>query len=238
MIASAQDRQILPAGLVRLLAGWADGDVPPSRQPLADRLGQWLTFTDALALFSALEADATASNTDAAPSPAVLRAAFDRLRHQLADRAPYDAGELLAADREAPDFSAYERQYFERQRMMSAGIGPLRANLRAALARRGPAQRQLAALDAVLERALAPRERELLARIPDHLARRFHALHAVQATTPDPAQSWRAAFLRDFHATLQAELALRLRPVAGLLAALELPLEADQDRPPTGTLST
>lgn len=40
--------------LVRLLARLADADVPESRQSLSDRLSQWLGWTDAISLSSAL----------------------------------------------------------------------------------------------------------------------------------------------------------------------------------------
>ncbi|WP_128596422.1 DUF3348 family protein, partial [Paraburkholderia kirstenboschensis] len=45
-----------PSGpaLIRLLARFADSDVPEPRQSLSDRLSQWLGWTDAIALSSAL----------------------------------------------------------------------------------------------------------------------------------------------------------------------------------------
>ncbi|HDV6329440.1 TPA: DUF3348 family protein, partial [Burkholderia cenocepacia] len=42
--------------LVRLLARLADADVAESRQTLSDRLSQWLGWTDAITLSSALNA--------------------------------------------------------------------------------------------------------------------------------------------------------------------------------------
>ncbi|WP_241018087.1 DUF3348 family protein, partial [Burkholderia sp. Ac-20349] len=46
--------------LVRLLARLADADVAESRQTLSDRLSQWLGWTDAITLSSALNANIAA----------------------------------------------------------------------------------------------------------------------------------------------------------------------------------
>ena len=78
---------------------------------------------------------------------------------------------------------------------------------------------------------LAPRERSLLATVPQLLGRRFEQLHqAHRGTLPadgadDPARwlqpgTWLTRFCHDMKAVLQAELDLRLQPVAGLLEAL------------------
>ena len=88
-------------------------------------------------------------------------------------------------------------------------------------------------LDAVLEKALSGRERDLLATVPALLARRFAQLYeahqarlAEAQTEDDPGQwmqagGWLAAFCADLRTVLLAELELRLQPVAGLLAALD-----------------
>jgi hypothetical protein len=116
---------------------------------------------------------------------------------------------------------------------MSAAIGALRVNARQALAEMSPAHRQLAELDATFEKALAARERNLLATIPMLLARRFaqryqdHRDTLADAANDDPAgwaqpDGWLEGFCRDVQAVLLAELELRLKPVAGLIAALGL----------------
>ena len=101
--------------------------------------------------------------------------------------------------------------------------------MRAGLAQRAPALRQLAALDGVLDQALAPRERSLLATVPQLLGRRFEQLHQAHrnalSTPDDPARwlqpgAWLHTFCQDMRVVLRAELELRLQPVAGLLEAL------------------
>ncbi|WP_345252366.1 DUF3348 family protein, partial [Pigmentiphaga soli] len=64
--------------LIRLLARLTDVDAAGAGQPLSDRLSQWLGWTDAIALSSALNARAAAADgarPAAAPSAAAPRAA-------------------------------------------------------------------------------------------------------------------------------------------------------------------
>ena len=111
---------------------------------------------------------------------------------------------------------------------MSAAITPLRASARKALATRSAAGRQLAGLDAAFEKSLSAREQSLLANVPILLARSFEQRFAERHTmtgNDDPASwtepgSWLDAFCRDAKRMLLAELDLRLKPVAGLIAAL------------------
>jgi hypothetical protein len=238
------------SGLVRALSDLAVAEVPGSKQSFADRLGQWLDFTDALALFSALNAG-TAAGVEpraAAPSTAgeLARQEFERVRAALADSittdgmlAPGRAGIALplpaqrASVDSAADFAPYHRCYLAHQRNMNLSIGPLRASVRAALSRHSPALGRLASLDAVMDQALAARERNLLATVPSLLARRFEQLFkahqaalAEAQVADEPGQwmqagGWLAAFCSEVQAVLLAELDLRLQPVAGLIAALD-----------------
>lgn len=225
-------------------------DVPVSKQSFADRLGQWLDFTDALSLFSALNAgtvDASEVQSEASsPESATARKAFARVRGALVDSMTADGElkpgkariELPAPAPHAPvesaaDFAPYHRYYLAHQRDMSASIGPLRATVRAALSRHSPTLKRLAALDAVLDQALGARERDLLATVPVLLAGRFEHLYkahqalVVQAQTADDPGGWMqpggwlAVFRREMQAVLLAELDVRLQPIAGLIAALD-----------------
>jgi len=243
-------RRFNSSRLVRALADLAVTDVPESKQSFAERLGQWLDFTDALSLFSALNAGTagTSEVKSVAPSPesAAARKAFAQVRDALVDSMTTDGGlkpgkariELPtpaphASLESAADFAPYHRYYLAHQRDMSASIGPLRATVRAALSRHSPTLKRIAVLDAVLDNALAARERNLLATVPVLLASRFEHLHKahqamlVQAqTTGDPDRwmqrgGWLAVFCREMQAVLLAELDLRLQPIAGLIAALD-----------------
>lgn len=225
--------------------------MPESKQSFADRLGQWLDFNQALALFSALQAGDTVSRDarPTAPSPEApeMRQAYERVRHGLIESitgdelfghgsqggelpvpAPNETGETPA------DFAPYHRYCLARQRDMMTSTGRLRASVRAALARHSPALKRLATLDAAFDQALAARERELLATVPSFLARGFEALYNAHRMSlarvqgeDDPAcwrqpGGWLDRFCREMHSLLLAELDLRLQPVAGLIAALEM----------------
>jgi len=231
------------ARLVRVLANLAVADVVEAKQSLAERLGQWLDFTDAMALFSALNGNAPVSQTKAPDSS--VQGEFARVRTTLADSITMDG--VLNPGRariklptpapnapveSAADFSPYHRYYQAHQRDMNAAIGPLRANVRAVLASGSPALQRLAALDAVLEQALATRERNLLATLPLLLAKRFGHLYKAHQEVlgdrldlDDPEMwmrpgGWLAMYCRDMQAVLLAELEVRLQPVAGLIEAL------------------
>lgn len=220
--------------------------MPESTQSFAERLGQWLDFQDALLVFSALQAGTVGAwelrSAGPSDSATAARQAFARVRDALVESVatgevptPCKAGidpALRGPVESATDFAPYHRYYLARQRDMSASIDPLRASVRAALSRHSPPLRQLAALDAVMERALAARERELLAKAPVLLARRFEQLDtahraasgAQAADEPHRGMQpggWLAGFCKEMQAVLLAELELRLQPIAGLIAAFD-----------------
>lgn len=207
------------AGLVRMLAELAVADVADPKQTFAERLGEWLDFKDALALYSALNSAATGAPSRAAPA-AALRGHLVQVRGELA-AAVAAAGTTQpggtnlalptplpnAAPESAADFAPFHRYYLAHQRAMAAAVSPLRASARAALAGRSAALRQLAALDAVLDQALAAREASLLATVPVLLGKRFAQLYeahrrereavrrdvAGQAVTADTAMTGEGA---------------------------------------------
>ncbi len=237
------------AELVRVLTELAVAEVTDPRQDLAARLSEWVDLKDALALYAALHSRPPAPAARALPA-ASLHAELARVRAELAagfTADPGPQGQRRVALRsalalptplphEAPattaDFAPFQRDYLAHQRAMAARIAPLRAAVRSALSRQSSALRQLAGLDAVMEQALAAREARLLATVPALLGRRFtHLLEAHQRTRDasrpdDPARwmapgAWLARFCAERQQVLLAELALRLMPVAGLLAALD-----------------
>ena len=192
------------AGLVRILAELAVADVADPKQTFAERLGEWLDFKDALALYSALNSAAVGAPSRAAPA-AALCGQLVQVRGELA-AAVAAAGTTQpggtnlalptplpnAAPESAADFAPFHRYYLAHQRAMAAAVSPLRASARAALAGRSAALRQLAALDAVLDQALAAREASLLATVPVLLGKRFAHLYAAhrrerEAAAPDVA---------------------------------------------------
>ncbi|MFZ2366130.1 MAG: DUF3348 domain-containing protein [Azonexus sp.] len=159
-------------------------------------------------------------NRDPAANPAHIPA-----------RIPFPTPLPNATPESAADFSPYHRYYLAHQRDMNATITALRANARKALAGQSAAGRQLAELDATFEKFLSARERNLLANIPIMLSKHFNRRYAehraalADLSADDPATwtqpgSWLEAFCHDARTVLLAELELRLKPVAGLIAAL------------------
>jgi hypothetical protein len=114
---------------------------------------------------------------------------------------------LKEAPEDGSDFLPHRRRYFGAQQAMELSLAPLREQARALLARCGPALAQLAALDAALAGALAPREQALLAQLPvllekHHTRLRETAPAAAPALTPDtPAAPAPAARTRKPQAT-------------------------------------
>ncbi len=255
------------SALIRLLARLSDVDVPDSPHAFAERLSHWLGWTDAISLSTALNGGAAtgpaaSAGAQAAPSAPASDSAEARdcarvraaLAKAIGDTDPFGADAPHDVTASAPiDFAPLRRHYQTRQQAMDIAITPLRARLRAALTARSPELARLAALDAVMEQALAPRERHLLSTVPGLLQRHFErsrraAAEAVAATnlatgaTEAPAPStglWLDLFRHDLQAVLLAELDLRLQPVEGLLDALRgaSPQAAVTPAPATSTTS-
>lgn len=232
------------SALVRVLSDIAPGIAEP-KYDFGERLGQWLDFSDALTLFSVLNNEA-GGNSSGRPAASDLAAQLERLRRNLGlsitnngvfareppdhpVRIPFPLPLPNATPESAAEFSPYHRYYLAHQRDMNAAITALRANARQALAGQSAAGRQLAELDATFEKILFTRERNLLANIPIMLSKQFsrrYAEHraALANAADDPATwtqpgSWLETFCDDVRTMLLAELELRLKPVAGLIAA-------------------
>lgn len=226
--------------LVRLLARLTEVDATESPQVLAERLGHWLGWAEAVPLSAALN-----RGTGPQPAPAEGTWAPDaahaaRVRAGLArdiaqdGRAPVRRARLPAmrgavAAEPMPDFAAFRRRYQMRQQALENGIEPLREQLRAQLAAASPAQGRLAAVDAVMARVLGLQERQWLAGVPALLEKHFERLRRAAAeapngadagTPPGEAPAWVRRFEQDMQHVLLAELEFRWQPIEGLLAAL------------------
>lgn len=259
MVRGSQRTRFTGSSLIRLLAHLADADAPaappptPPQQPaFAQRLAQWLAWTDAVALSGALKGAAATGPAQATPDR--QRAADEaagqlhRVRTALAKAIADDGSPASPAGRAGPaaapmprrpgaapaaadtDFAPHRQRYLAHQHRMHIRIAPLRARVREALeASASPALVRLAAVDAVMEQALDTHEQTLLARIPALLERRFQRLRGAHGTGPvadddSPGHgAWLATFRHDLHAVLLAELDLRLQPVEGLVEALRTP---------------
>ncbi|MDP2882359.1 MAG: DUF3348 domain-containing protein [Azonexus sp.] len=245
------------SALVRVLSDTLP-EVPDPKYDFGERLGQWLDFSDALTLFSVLNTEA-GSGTPVAPANSDLPAQLTRVRGHLSDsirndgvfspepaRIPFPTPLPNATPESAADFSPYHRYYLAHQRDMNSAITALRANVRKALAGQSAAGKQLADLDAAFEKFLFTRERNLLSNIPIMLGKRFDQRYtehraalanefandgADDPTTWTQPGSWLEAFCHDAQTMLLAELELRLKPVAGLIAALGSAAETKETKP-------
>ncbi len=230
----------------QLIRSLAELDLLESAEPagdFADKLGQWMHFTDAIALSSVLDsgmATAPVQSQELREAANVrLTAEFERIRafmvSSITKSCALKGGNThIKLPPVGPDvtYAPYRQFYDAHQRDMELSVEPLRVNLRAALAKASPPLRKLAELDIVMEKFLREREARLLARVPLLLQKHFDALYAAHqhALTgndqPDNPTDWTqpGGWLARFCQTLQALLLacaeLRLQPSAGLLEAL------------------
>jgi hypothetical protein len=238
MAAALPSATFSSSSLTRWLAdlsqvGVASAAVAP--QTLAERLGLWLNWTDAISMSAALNAGvatpAAGGGRDQRPVSGALAAECLRLRAALAHGISLEVSRAVGAARphascvepslgEDVDFSTYRRAYLAQQGRMESAIAGLRSELRGALSGRSAGLARVAALDAALETALRAKERHLLATVPDVLQRHFERLRQAQ-----PMQ-WLHRYAADMQSVLLAELDLRLQPIEGLLATLNLDLES------------
>jgi hypothetical protein len=201
------------SALVRCLVGQGIGPTAEPGLMVAERLGQWLDWTDAQALFTELQrqpaGDSSAARATTLPMARAALEEFHRVRGDLTRAITTDP---VFTDATA-DAATFRRHHLAHQQAMETRLGALRAQVRAALTAAAPALARLAALDALMAQALAARERQLLATVPALMAQRAARTRLAGDDIPvvDKAK------MRD---ALLAELALRLQPIEGLLEAL------------------
>lgn len=240
--------------LIRCLADLNLIETAEPSNTFAEKLGSWIHFADAIALSEVHSArPASPANPAKLPCAAQTRAhmaasrEFERIQAGLAESIkksflpklgkthivlPIPQLELpldLAAA-----YAPYRRFYEAHQRDMELRIQPLRTNVRDALAKVSPHLQKLAELDAVLEKILRERERQLLATLPLLLKKHFVQLFtayqqelADEQLTDKPADwiqaaGWLARFCGDLQRLLLAELELRLQPTAGLIETFDI----------------
>lgn len=235
----SQRTAITGSTLVRLLARLTQVDASESPQVFTERLGQWIGWAEAIPLSAALGAAAPVVPVEEGvwlPDEAHARRAQAQLEREIAEegqapmRRPRQATVRgIPQAPPAPDFGTFRRRYQTRQQAFDNAIAPLRAQLRAALAAVSPDMARLAAVDTVIERVLAPQERQWLAGVPalleKHYERLRQAAEAEGAATPVTAATadepaWVQRFGQDMQHLLRAELEFRWQPIEGLLAAL------------------
>ena len=203
--------------LTRLLARLADTPAPDTRPAFAERLGHWLSWPGAVSLSAALSAG------PAKPASHRVNGTDHGADREEADfqrvRAGLEAAIAAGPDEPASsptDFGPHRRHCIAQQQAMQEAIGALRQRLRDALARQSAAGARLAAIDAVMDQALAAHERSLLGLVPLRLQAHFEKLQCTAQTQ----SHWQDIFRDDRCRVLRAELAHRLLPAQGLLDTL------------------
>jgi hypothetical protein len=180
----------------------------------AERLGQWLTWSDAISLSAALNEGPSKSSRGRARLPGEEEADFQRVRATLEASIAAGSRELATSP---TDFGPHRRHCLAQQRAMQDAIGPLRQRLRDALSRHSPALTRLAAIDAVMDQSLTVHERNLLGLVPLRLQSHFERLQRAAGVD----DGWLRTFLEDMEHVLRAELTHRLLPAQGLLDTLQ-----------------
>ncbi|MGE8656411.1 MAG: DUF3348 domain-containing protein [Achromobacter sp.] len=187
--------------LIRLLTRLTDVDVPQSRQPLSDHLSQWLGWTDAIALSAALNNRPPAIAPGARTFSSAEERECERVRATLADAIASDTAataakrlmpgqvpaKVAALQADDADYSNFRQRYLSLQHTMETSIGNLRSRLRGMVAAKTPEMTRLAVVDAIMDRALLPRERSLLGAIPKLLQGHFDRLRLAEQAALDAA---------------------------------------------------
>lgn len=225
--------------LVRLFAQWAPAGAQAASTDLAEHLSHWVSAFDAIQLQAALRA---VKATGAAPAAGARSAKPAAGLAQDFERARLTLVKAISLDPALPNeftYAPYKRRHLELQRQMEQMVGALRDHVRQVLAQAAaPQLRQLAALDAALDKVLTPREQDILLTAVTLLEQRFAQLRknrlrdaeGAGQQEEDPAAwrrpgGWLHAFEKDWHDALLAELHLRLEPVAGLVEAAGIELK-------------
>ena len=202
--------------LIRCLADLALIEAAGSAHGFAEKLGAWIHFADAIAL-SAVHSAGPARSSQS-PAEAQVRArtaagsAFRRIQGELTESVRKSFSPKLGKAHfalpipqlELPldlavAYAPYPRFYEAHQRDMELRIQPLRVNVREALAQVSPQLRKFAELDALLEKILRERERQLLSTLPLILQKHFVRLFTEYQQTladkelTDKPASWIAA---------------------------------------------
>ncbi|CAB3924715.1 DUF3348 domain-containing protein [Achromobacter deleyi] len=234
--------------LIRLLTRLTDVDVPESRQPLSDHLSQWLGWTDAIALSAALNNRPPAIAPGARQFSSQEERECERVRTTLADAIASDTA-ATAAKRVMPgqmpakaaaalqaddaDYANFRQRYLSLQHTMETSIGNLRSRLRGMVAAKTPEMTRLAVVDAIMDRALLPRERTLLGAIPKLLQGHFDRLRlAEKAALDDVAAQAEAQALAQAEAEAQALAEADAEAKAGSEANAEGDAKADDEAAP------
>lgn len=234
--------------LIRFLTDLSIVDAAESKQAFAERLGEWLDFSDAITLHAAHNVSTLSSSVAHSGKESVannsVEEEFARARTALVTSittscspAGGEARIKLPTPKPGSDieiaaaYDPFHRFYLAHQSEMELSVRPMRVRVRLALSAASVTLGKLAGLDAALGKILEGRERQLLSTVPLLLEKRFEQLRhthrqrlADTQQTDDPSLwmqpgEWLALFCRELQGVLLAELDLRLQPTVGLIEA-------------------
>ncbi len=234
--------------MIRSLVELDAACIAPAPADLAQTLGQWISFVDASAL-SALQTPQVmevCGGTPAGVSGSPLSKEFIAWRCDLeaqilqigryanaSTRLSLPVPTTKHSVQEASDYAPYRRYHNAHQQNMEVKVRQVRAKVRDQVAKASPKLKQLAELDATLERILDEREAGRLGNVPPVLERRFkHLLKTHQQTLPGGSdadsvafwltpEGWLSRFHNELQTALHAELDLRLQTTVGLIEAYD-----------------
>lgn len=236
------------SSLIRTLADLAVLKIDEPDGDFAEKLGQWIGFSDAItlcAVHNACTAIPPATKSGAQPvARLAIAQEFDRIRVVLENSIKVscspNAGQtrlalpMLKPGTRIEDASAYEpyrRFHLAHQRDMELSVRLLRAKVRDQIAKVSPRLKQLADLDSALEGVFGERENKLLSTVASRLKARFDQLlkthqqtlaSVQQEDSPDlwmKPGAWLSRYCSELQTVLLAELDLRLQPTVGLIEA-------------------
>ncbi|RUL78943.1 DUF3348 domain-containing protein [Dyella choica] len=219
---------------IRLLARLTEvADVPAPSQSLSCRLSDWLDWSQAVALSTALDGKPSLEDSGAPLPGGTEEDACARVRMALTQTIVGDQaltvlktrghGKTIAEERQlnpSLDYTVFRQHYLTMQRRMQTAVGNLRSQLRGVLAQKSADMAHLAQVDAAMEVALSPREQKLMASVPALLGKHFERLRQHRQDSRTAPDAWLNLFRKDMQSLLLAELDVRFQPVDGLLAAL------------------
>lgn len=232
--------------LTRTLADLGVLDPKDASDALAEKLGQWISFTDAISLSAVPKANPVELALGVPSSVTVsLGQEFARQRGALESSMTHNGASTTgktpielprpqpgASLEEASAYAPYRRYHQAHQRNMELKVRPLRAKVREAVAKASPRLKPLAMLDATFEQVLSDNETRLLSTVPALLEQRFkHLLQTHQQSLAEQPRTdnidlwmkpggWLGRFCNELQTVLLAELDLRLQPSVGLIEAL------------------
>ncbi len=207
--------------LIRTLADLSTLDATGSGTLIAERLGQWVGFADAIHLHGVHSAGGIDPQSARLPSRQksdILSVdAIADVQAKLAAliRTSFASNSVLFTD-ETSSYASIRRFYMACQRDLELQVQNLRTRARGQMAQDSHSLRQLAVLDEVFEGIVADHEKKLLAAVPALMELRFKQLRTASLQPKE----WLARFSRDLQSVLLAEMELRLQPTLGLLEAL------------------